>query len=149
MWTLPLRALFILINESCTLKSCPQALWSVLCNISCSHIVIHVVPCRLLVLLIGSSRLFSIYLPGFLFQPHSVGDGSCEAVVIILVQTMTSQAAVLVCWMSANCYRMQTMNSSAFLAQQLFPCLVCTFLCVGSIVQQDYKIDPVDASTCQ
>ena len=35
--------------------------------------------------------------------------------------------------------RRQTVNSSAFLAEQLFPCLVYT-ICTGVIVQQDHKL---------
>ena len=90
-------------------------------------------------LLVGSSRLYSIH--------H---QASCSSLIYLVTEalerdhhlgpTMTSLVgSSLGVLDECSLCRRQIINSSVFLAEQLFPCLVHTFLCAGAIVQQDHK----------
>jgi len=65
--------------------------------------------------------------PGFLFQPHSLGDGSSGAEVIHhLGPTATSLVgALLVCWMSAACVGGRPSVALPFLLNSLVHALPC------------------------
>jgi len=69
-----------------------------------------------------------------------------------LGQTVTNQVGSCLSVLDkCKLCRMQTINSSAFLAEQLLPCLVRTLRCVDANVGYTAgpQIDPVDASTRQ
>ena len=115
----------------------PTGICSILCSSSCSHIAR--VSYKLLMLLVGSSRLYSIHHQASCSSPIHLVTEALERGHHLGPTVTSLVGSSLGVLDECSLCRRQTINSSVFLSEQLFPCLVHTFLCAGAIVQQDHK----------
>ena len=125
-------------KEQCTAKQ-PSGTCSVLSSPSCSHNVW--VPYKLAWLLLGLSSILPslpqpssstpIHLEMEALKPWSSSGPSSD-------QPGRQPSWCDVLYECSLCMR-QTINCSAFLREQLVPCLVDTLLATGVIVSQDHK----------